>query len=165
MNALALLLFGLIGICGIGSLVCLIMVIVQMFKHDQTALGVVTIVLSFCGGFGSLIAFIFGWVKSGEWGIKKLMTVWSVLILSIILLYGAVIVMVGPQFMQQVEEAQRQQMQQIEQMQKKQMDQMKVPQPGDVPSGPVIDHPTPAPEPAPATEPTPTPTPEKETEK
>ena len=63
---------------GVGSFVCYILVLIKMFQHNQTGLGVACIVLLFCCGIGGLIAFIFGWVKAREWGITNLMTVWTV---------------------------------------------------------------------------------------
>ena len=65
-------------VSGIGSLVCFVLVVVKMFQHNQTALGIACIVLLFCCGIGGLIAFIYGWVKSAEWGITTLMTIWTV---------------------------------------------------------------------------------------
>ncbi len=64
--------------CGIAGLVFFIMVLIQMFKRDQTNLGIICIVLTFCTGVGPLIAFIYGWMKSTEWDIKKIMTYWTV---------------------------------------------------------------------------------------
>jgi hypothetical protein len=55
-------------LAGLGSLVCFILVLVQMFQRGQTTLGIVCIVLVFCG-IGGLIAFIYGWMKHREWGI------------------------------------------------------------------------------------------------
>jgi len=63
--------------CGIASLVFFIMVVVQMFKRDQSTLGIVCIILTLCTGVGPLIAFIFGWMKATEWDIKKTMTYWT----------------------------------------------------------------------------------------
>jgi len=60
---------------GIASLVCF-MVLMAMFQHGQTGLGIACIVLIFCG-VGGLIAFIYGWVKSSEWNIKNLMLLWT----------------------------------------------------------------------------------------
>lgn len=64
--------------CSIAALVFFIMVVVQMFKRDQSNLGIVCIVLTFCTGVGPLIAFVYGWVKVTEWDIKKIMTGWTV---------------------------------------------------------------------------------------
>ena len=46
MAVLAILLYLLAFVVGIGSLVCFVMVVVQMFKHDQTGLGIACIVLT-----------------------------------------------------------------------------------------------------------------------
>lgn len=67
----------LTGILGIISLVCLIMVWVKMFQHGQTALGILCIVLSFCG-IGVLITFILGWVNARRWNIQPVMITWTV---------------------------------------------------------------------------------------
>lgn len=52
------------------NLVCWIMVLIQIFKHDQIALGIVGII---CG----IVAFVYGWMKSAEWGIKNIMLAWT----------------------------------------------------------------------------------------
>lgn len=67
-------------IAGIGSLVCFILVLVQMFQRGETTMGIVCIVLTFCALIGPLITFIYGWVKSGQWGIKNIMVAWTVCI-------------------------------------------------------------------------------------
>ncbi|MDA1049584.1 MAG: hypothetical protein O3C40_03770 [Planctomycetota bacterium] len=64
--------------CGIASLVFFILVLVQMFKRDQSTLGIVCIVLSLCSGIGVLVAFVYGWMKATEWNLKKIMTYWTV---------------------------------------------------------------------------------------
>ncbi|MCA9248126.1 MAG: hypothetical protein KDA42_13450 [Planctomycetales bacterium] len=70
-------LFQLIGmVCGLGSLVCWILVLIQMFKHEQTGLAIASIVL-ICIGIGPLIAFVYGWIKSGEWDLKQIMLGWT----------------------------------------------------------------------------------------
>jgi len=71
------LLMGLQGLCGIGWLICFIMVLMKMFQVGQTALGVVCIVLVFCIGIGGLVAFIMGWVNATTWNIKNLMLAWT----------------------------------------------------------------------------------------
>jgi hypothetical protein len=80
---------GLIGvlavICAIGSLVCLILVIVKMFQNDETTMGIVCIVTCFCG-IGGLITFVYGWMKSSEWDIKNIMLAWTgCIVLSVLL--------------------------------------------------------------------------------
>src|SRR4051812_18799228 len=59
------------------GLICFIMVVVAMFKNDAKGLGIVTILTTIFCGIGPLIAFFFGWLKSGEWKIRFLMTVWT----------------------------------------------------------------------------------------
>jgi predicted permease len=65
-------------LAGLGSLVCFILVVVQMFQRGQSTMGILCIVLLFCCGVGGLIAFIYGWVKSREWGLTNIMLVWTV---------------------------------------------------------------------------------------
>jgi hypothetical protein len=72
-----------LSIGGLGSLICLILVIIKMFQNGSTGLGILTIILSFCG-VGVLIGFIVGWVKSGQWNIRNLMLVWTACIVLII---------------------------------------------------------------------------------
>jgi hypothetical protein len=62
---------------GLVSLGCFIMVLVQMFQHGQTGMGIACIVLIFCFGIGGLVAFIYGWMKASEWNIKNLMLAWT----------------------------------------------------------------------------------------
>ena len=92
--------------CGIASLVFFIMVVVQMFKHDQTNLGIICIVLTFCTGVGPLIAFVYGWMKATEWNLKKTMNYWTVafvlffifLALAIASFFGAAATMAPNEF-------------------------------------------------------------------
>jgi hypothetical protein len=63
-------------VAGVASLVCFIMVIMAMFQHNQTGLGVACIVLIFCG-VGGLVAFVYGWVKAKEWNLMNIMLVWT----------------------------------------------------------------------------------------
>tara|TARA_Y100000401_G_C8311419_1_gene219942 strand:- start:1213 stop:1467 length:255 start_codon:yes stop_codon:yes gene_type:complete len=60
------------------SLVCLIIVIVNMFQNGKTGLGIATIILTFLCGIGSLIAFIWGWMNVGG----KVMIAWTILIVA-----------------------------------------------------------------------------------
>ena len=62
---------------GIGSLVCFILVLIQMFQRGRTGLGVACIVLVFCCGIGGLVVFIYGWVKHREWGLTNVMIAWT----------------------------------------------------------------------------------------
>jgi hypothetical protein len=68
----------MIAAASVVSIICFIVVIVQMFQHGATTMGIVCIVLTLCCGLGALIAFIYGWVKAREWNMMNLMIVWSV---------------------------------------------------------------------------------------
>jgi hypothetical protein len=64
------------------SLVCYILVIVQMFQHNQTGMGVACLVGLLLCGIGGLVAFIYGWVKAGEWRINNIMLTWTAAIVA-----------------------------------------------------------------------------------
>ncbi|MBC8350772.1 MAG: hypothetical protein H8E66_02215 [Planctomycetes bacterium] len=85
-------LYFLIVVCGIASLVFFIMVVIQMFKRDETNMGIICIVLAFCTGVGPLVAFVYGWIKATEWDIKKIMTYWSAAIAAQLVLVVLVMV-------------------------------------------------------------------------
>ena len=63
-------------ICGLGSLVCFVLVIIQMFSNGESTMGIVCLVTILCG-IGGLIAFVYGWIKSGAWGIQNIMFAWT----------------------------------------------------------------------------------------
>jgi hypothetical protein len=86
---------GLQGLIGIASLVCFILVLVQMFQRGQTALGVLCIVLVFCGGVGGLVAFIYGWINVNTWNIRNIMLAWTVCAVLLIVLSGVAFAMGG----------------------------------------------------------------------
>ena len=92
---IVVLLQGLSSLCGLVSLVCFIMVLVQMFKRGETTMGIVCIVTIFCC-IGGLIAFVYGWTKAAAWDITKIMIVWSGVILAQLVLSGLVFVLAPP---------------------------------------------------------------------
>ncbi len=62
---------------GLVSLVCYVMVVIQIFQHGETGMGLAcTIGLLLCG-LGALLAFIYGWVKAGPWRLNNIMLVWT----------------------------------------------------------------------------------------
>ena len=86
----------LVGVaCSIGSLVCFILVLIQMFKNDQTGMGIACIVLVFVCGIGALVAFIVGWMNAGKWNITNIMWAWTVCIVVGILVNVASVALVG----------------------------------------------------------------------
>ncbi len=87
-----MLLLLLLGVCGIGSVVCYVMVIIKMFSNDESTMGIVCLVTLLCG-VGGLIAFVYGWMKSGTWGIQNLMLAWTGCFVVNILVWVAMIAM------------------------------------------------------------------------
>jgi hypothetical protein len=67
----------LAGVCVIGSLVCLILVLVKMFQQGKTGLGIACILLVLFCGIGVLVTFVYGWMNATEWGIKNVMLAWT----------------------------------------------------------------------------------------
>lgn len=69
-------------IAALAAIVCYILVVVKMFQNGKAALGIVTLVLTFCTcGIGGLIAFIYGWMKATEWNLKNVMLIWTAAII------------------------------------------------------------------------------------
>jgi hypothetical protein len=75
-------------IAGAVSLVCLVMVLFAMFQNELRGIAIVCAVLIFVFGIGYVITFIFGWIKSSEWGITKIMLAWTGAILISIVCYA-----------------------------------------------------------------------------
>ena len=65
-------------ILAIPSLVCLVIVITNMFQNGHTGLGITSAVLTLVCGIGSLIAFVWGWMNMGG----KVMIAWTILIIA-----------------------------------------------------------------------------------
>jgi hypothetical protein len=63
-------------ICGIGSLVCFVLVVIKMFQHGDSNLGIISLVLILCG-IGALVAYVIGWMKAGAYGIQNVMLIWT----------------------------------------------------------------------------------------
>ena len=70
-------------------LICFIIVLIRMFQHGHAILAIVCAVLFFVCGIGTLIAYIFGWMKSKEWNLSTIMLIWTVA--GILLIVGGVI--------------------------------------------------------------------------
>ena len=92
--------FGALGIIsilfGVVSLVCYIMVVIQMFQHGQSGLGIAAIVLLHCFGIGALLAFVYGWVKAGEWKIQNVMIAWTAVVVINVVLNGYIYATMPP---------------------------------------------------------------------
>lgn len=110
-------LMGIGGILVLAAVVCSVIVAVRMIKEEQTALGIISIILTFCTGIGFVITLIFGWIKSAEWNIKGLMIGYTA---AFLLGYGMMFTGYGIFVAKLVNEVQnnpqfQQQMQQLEQ--------------------------------------------------
>jgi hypothetical protein len=64
-------------VAGIGSLVCFVLVLIQMFQRGQTGLGIACIVLLCVCGIGGLVAFVYGWINVKAWNIQNVMLAWT----------------------------------------------------------------------------------------
>jgi hypothetical protein len=84
------------GIANLIQIVCFILVVVQMFQHNQTGLGVACLVGFVLCGVGMLFAFIYGWMKAAEWNINNVMLTWTAaLVVELILFFVAPISIPG----------------------------------------------------------------------
>jgi hypothetical protein len=68
----------IIGLASLVSFVCFVLVLIQMFQHGKTGLGIVCVVLFLCCGLGGLITFVYGWMQAKPWNMTNLMTIWTV---------------------------------------------------------------------------------------
>src|SRR4051794_38064392 len=68
------------GLAGLVGLVCFILILIKMFQNGQTVLGIICAVGLLCG-IGYLIAFVYGWMKSGDWKVQPVMLAWTVAII------------------------------------------------------------------------------------
>ena len=74
------------SLLGIGFLVCWIMEVVTAFqKGNGPLLGILSIVLTCCGGIGGIVI---GWIKCKEWGIQNLMIIWTIIWVAQIVVSG-----------------------------------------------------------------------------
>lgn len=95
------------GVIVLINLICFIKVLIALFKKEGAGLGIL-------GLLCSIYAFIWGWMKSTELGLKKTMLWWTLsIVASVGIWVVAVASMVGiaasdPSVKQAIEEAQRQ---------------------------------------------------------
>ncbi len=81
------LLWLLLVLCFLGSLVCFILVMIQMFQRGKTGLAIASIVLSFCCCIGQLIALVYGWMNAKAWGIENIMVAYTACFVGYIVVY------------------------------------------------------------------------------
>lgn len=82
MGAVVLLMTLIQAVTGLISLACFVMVLIKMFQNGATGIAIACIVLILLCGIGVLIAFIYGWMKSGEWNIGNIMLIWTICIVA-----------------------------------------------------------------------------------
>jgi hypothetical protein len=70
-------------------LVCFLTVLSTIFQNNA-GFGFICLFLTLCTGFGPLLVFVVGWVKSEAWEIWWLMMTWSVIwVATVLLIYQA----------------------------------------------------------------------------
>jgi hypothetical protein len=69
---------GIVAIASVVSLICFVLVIIEMLQRGAVAMAVTCILLTLCCGIGGLIAFVYGWMRSSDWNIATAMKVWTV---------------------------------------------------------------------------------------
>lgn len=90
----------LYGLSAIGSLICFIMVLIQLFKAKGALHGILGL---FCG----IYTFIWGWMNAKALNLSKIMLIWTICIVVSMatgMFAGAAL---SQQMIQQMEEAQK----------------------------------------------------------
>jgi hypothetical protein len=68
-------------LCGLGNLVCFVLVLLKLFPAEGPLKGILGII---CG----LYTFIWGWMNATKLGIKNILKAWTALIILSIVLNG-----------------------------------------------------------------------------
>ena len=67
--------FGILALCAlVGSIICWIIVLIKIFQNDGALKGILGLICS-------LFALIWGWIHADRLGIKKIMMIWTVLLI------------------------------------------------------------------------------------
>ncbi|HVW02827.1 MAG TPA: hypothetical protein VHB77_20885 [Planctomycetaceae bacterium] len=85
MSTLPTVLFLLFVFGNLVSIVCWMVVVIEMFQRERTVLGVVSILLC---SLGALIAFVFGWQHSREWNLTHVMSTWTIAFVASLLFFA-----------------------------------------------------------------------------
>ena len=64
-------------VIGLTAVVCYILVLVKMFRYEESTLAIVCL-LTTPFWIGPVIALIYGWTMTRQWDLKVTMVVWSV---------------------------------------------------------------------------------------
>lgn len=106
MTAFGIVMFIVFGIVALISFICWIKVLIALFKKEGAGLGIL-------GLLCWIYLFIWGWIKSGELGLKKTMLMWTLTIVgSIVLYFVAIAGAIGlaasdPNFQKAIQDAQK----------------------------------------------------------
>ena len=95
--------YGVGILAGLAGFVCFIMVLVKSFQRSGPGIGIVGIIT--CG----IATFIWGWIKSKEFNLTKIMLLWTVVIIISIgaNVTAGIAAVNSPEFQKVIEEAQR----------------------------------------------------------
>jgi hypothetical protein len=76
------LLQGVGGLLSLASIVCFVLVLVEMFKRKETTPAIISLVLSPCCGIGMIYALVYTYPKAAAWNIETLMNIWLAVFLA-----------------------------------------------------------------------------------
>jgi hypothetical protein len=62
---------------GLATMIFFVVVLVEMFKRQQTGIAITCIVLFLTTLMGPLVAFVYGWLKAKEWNLRRNMLAWT----------------------------------------------------------------------------------------
>ena len=74
--------------CGIGSLICLILVLIKLFPAEGPVKGVLGII---CG----IYTFIWGWQNVNRFNLRQIMQIWTAAIIAYFVLFFLTMIMGG----------------------------------------------------------------------
>ena len=77
----------------VGALICWIIVLIKQFQNDTPVHGIIGILT--CG----LYTYIWGWMKSGQMNLKKMMLIWTACYGVFIIAYGITFMVIGKSLM------------------------------------------------------------------
>ena len=90
----------LISVVAIAAFVCFILVAIPIFRQS-VGLGILYVIVAIATcGIGALI---WGWAKASEYGLQKVMVLWTICVVANLLLGAASIVAAGGEMREQFE--------------------------------------------------------------
>jgi hypothetical protein len=73
---------GIHAILHITSVVCFILVLIRIFLNGHLIVGIVSLCLC------QPVAFIYGWIKAGDWNMQNLMLIWTIALIADAVLFS-----------------------------------------------------------------------------